>query len=624
MAFSAVGSPIPCSGTTFTISPQAVGDLVLMEITIFTSTSFAVGISGGGCTWQQITDITSISAGYSSTVFAGRVTSTGTNLTATVTFQGAATLNIRGSGQEFRTTLGGWALDQRAALNGANTNTFPSLTPQGAGELYFSYALNNSSPIAGSTPGYVYGQDSHGNTWLYNANCTSAAQAPVTGDSGNFAGIAVLVRETAYVSPFAPVGSWQFIETATGDTTLNTYNVGDIMPVIVLTAPSTVWCTGISGGGCTWQPVGSVVRGVNNDWAAAVFLGTVTSVGNNTCTLTYNGTYAAEHSRFWEIAVQGVTPSVDAVGSIDTTGTANWPSISSSDVGLYYGYAIDGTGAVPGTTPGFVWQIDGDSNGIAINASSAAGAEQAVWGDSAQQFGIALRIGPSVHDSGATISATAGMTASPASHGSTAANFAITAGMSAPAAVTHGAGAAFSAIASISVAAHVEDIRIPIVFNTSVSVRDLLSATVSVSANTYDGVVSVVTVDGEISVADPVSAALEEWSMNQADITLNESNDETVSLTISSGGSPVNLTGYTLNMLLKPQRGSSDGASGVLELTSPSGGITITNAAAGQALAAIAGTSITPNVWSFYRVDVIDSSSKRNTAVYGNVTINQL
>lgn len=77
----------------------------------------------------------------------------------------------------------------------ANTDTCPSLTPSGAGDLYWFFAFQAGSGSDGVTPGYTYYSDSGGNEGCYNPACTAGSQAPVLGDVAARLGMAVLIQE---------------------------------------------------------------------------------------------------------------------------------------------------------------------------------------------------------------------------------------------------------------------------------------------------------------------------------------------------------------------------------------------------------------------------------------------
>jgi len=113
--------------------------------------------------------------------------------------------------------------------------------------------------------------------------------------------------------------------------------------------------------------------------------------------------------------------------------------------------------------------------------------------------------------------------------------------------------------------------------------------------------------------------------MQEVDIGLAEFNDETLALAITSSGSPLNLTGLTLEMYLKTASGIADTDPSTLKLSTATGEITITNAAGGLATAAVASSHLQPGgtVYNWYRLDTVNAG-KRNTAIFGKVAITPL
>lgn len=131
---------------------------------------------------------------------------------------------------------------------------------------------------------------------------------------------------------------------------------------------------------------------------------------------------------------------------------------------------------------------------------------------------------------------------------------------------------------------------------------------------------------GTLIVTDPLNATLVEWTMQEVDIVLSEFNDETLNLTLTSGNPPspppLPLTGLALDMFLKPSAGIPDATPGVIKLSTTTGEITITNVLGGLATVAIPNVDLTdPNAYTFYRVDTVDGTGKRNTAIFGKVSI---
>lgn len=156
--------------------------------------------------------------------------------------------------------------------------------------------------------------------------------------------------------------------------------------------------------------------------------------------------------------------------------------------------------------------------------------------------------------------------------------------------------------------------------------RYTVNGTVVRTTSVYNGTTSRRTIDGSVTVVDPYNATLDEWTMVEQDIVLAEFNDETIAASITQGGNPKDITGFTLEAYLKPARGTADTAPGVVKLSTATGEITITNASQGQANIVIAAADLlsTNDTYTFWRLDCIDTGSKRNTAIFGVVTITQL
>src|SRR5580700_7256008 len=208
MTFSAVGSIISATGgsSTFSLTPAAVGDFILFEATEG-STVVPTGMSSSNVTWTKLgSSFTGTVNAFTAQVFLGVVTSAST-ATVTISYSGTPVFP-QGAGQEFSSTKGAASvtLDVQGHIDSAGTNTWASLTPtHGAGELYFGYSFNTGTASAGSTSGYVYQDDSDSNGMAYNVNCTTGAQAPVWGDSGQQLGIMVLVYEAGGAPSSGPV-----------------------------------------------------------------------------------------------------------------------------------------------------------------------------------------------------------------------------------------------------------------------------------------------------------------------------------------------------------------------------------------------------------------------------------
>ena len=205
MTFAASGTIIQSQATTFSLTPHAVGNIILFSVTGNSTSSVPSSMSSSNVTWAKLgtagtTDSGSPFNPSTAQVFIGTVTATSA-ATVTIAWTGTTPATIQCAGQEFSSTVGASSvtLDVQATLNAdTGTNAWPSLTPgHGAGELYFGYALDNGTALAGSTTGYTYQTEANGNGMAYNVSCPNAATHPVWGDVGQTFGVMLLVYEAS-------------------------------------------------------------------------------------------------------------------------------------------------------------------------------------------------------------------------------------------------------------------------------------------------------------------------------------------------------------------------------------------------------------------------------------------
>ena len=161
-----------------------------------------------------------------------------------------------------------------------------------------------------------------------------------------------------------------------------------------------------------------------------------------------------------------------------------------------------------------------------------------------------------------------------------------------------------------------------------------LGGTASVNSNTLGGTASVFTLDGTASVtSDTLTGTLSvavntlggtavEDKMQEVDIILNEFNDATVTFQVLNNGSPMNITGMTVNAHFKKLRGDLDSAPTSTTYSSGGGSpaITIVTPTTGSCTLAIPDTDVIGGAWTFYRIDVVNGTVT-TTAIFGTVTI---
>jgi hypothetical protein len=203
MTFAAVGSLIQGTSSSVSLSNQGVGNLVVIIVLGSSNTVYCSSISGGSVTWSAAGSHSyGTNNSWSAQAFTGVVTATGSH-TATLNWSGTAPSVIHADGHEYTSTSGSWSFDALTFLDlsSPGSNTFPSVTPAGANELYYGYCITIGSPAAGSASGYTYTTDTPGNGACWNPACGTGAQAPAWQAGSDFVlGMALMVKETGPVT----------------------------------------------------------------------------------------------------------------------------------------------------------------------------------------------------------------------------------------------------------------------------------------------------------------------------------------------------------------------------------------------------------------------------------------
>jgi hypothetical protein len=159
---SAVGSLQQASSTglsTLSVSPQQVGDAMVLSLNVNSPSVTVSSVSGDGATWHKLTS--SDNGTTDAELWYATVSTTGST-TITVTYSSSVASIVVGlQAQEFASTYGSattWSSDVVGSLNNTSSSAvaFPSLTPTGTGELYVGYAGTTSTAVAGTTIGFTY------------------------------------------------------------------------------------------------------------------------------------------------------------------------------------------------------------------------------------------------------------------------------------------------------------------------------------------------------------------------------------------------------------------------------------------------------------------------------------
>jgi hypothetical protein len=299
---TAVGSLAQNSGSgksTLAVTPQHVGDALVLSIGVFPSSPTVSSVSGGGSTWSRVS-YTTVSGDIEE--WLGTITTTGSS-TITVTFSGS----ISGKqdellAQEFSSSTGSsttWALDvagHSTTSSNSTTVTMPALSPAGSGELYVDYSAVDNSGAAGSTSGFTYDITSEGSIFAYNPS-VSASVTPTASQSptGTYTETAALLTAT---------GSGGGGTTSTTTLTASPSSPQNPSTSITLTATVTTGATGTvnfelggtSLSGCSAKTLSSnvatctttaLVAGTNS--FVAIYSGDSTYAGSTSSTLNYVG-----------------------------------------------------------------------------------------------------------------------------------------------------------------------------------------------------------------------------------------------------------------------------------------------------------------------------------------------
>ncbi len=199
---TAVGSFTSTEGsalTTLAVSPQNLGDVLVVFAQVGSTTPKVSSISGGGvATWTKGVQLAG-SVGADEEIWFGKVTTTGTS---TITFTWSSSISghtAEYGAQEYSAGLGStttWALDKTGTLNNASSTSvgFPSLTPSASGELYFGYAVPANTASAGTTPGFTYSVTAEANvTTSDTAVSSTVTPAALQSPAGTSSSIGVLL-----------------------------------------------------------------------------------------------------------------------------------------------------------------------------------------------------------------------------------------------------------------------------------------------------------------------------------------------------------------------------------------------------------------------------------------------
>ncbi len=224
-AIAAVGAVVSASSTglnTLSVSPQTVGDAVVLAVQVGSATVKVSSVQGGGAIhWTQLSQANDLGQSRDDELWVGTVNLTGTAKPIDVQFNGSVqSVPVALDAQEYTAGTGattGWFKDtsNSTAQEGSSTSVaFPSLTTTGANELYVGSAMTGSAMSAGTTTGFTYSLPQTTNLFVANPN-SSGVQAPVAtqATSGTSLTVGALLSSVndsePVVSSVSPAGGLQ-------------------------------------------------------------------------------------------------------------------------------------------------------------------------------------------------------------------------------------------------------------------------------------------------------------------------------------------------------------------------------------------------------------------------------
>jgi RHS repeat-associated protein len=233
--------------TTLAVTPEHVGDALVLSVMAQDPTVSVTSVSGGGATWQPIT---STSYGYEIEMWLGTVTTTGSS-TITVTFSSSvASTGVELDSQEYASSTGAsttWGIDKTGYLKNtasSSTLTYPTLSPTGTGELYVGFANAPEWADTGSTSGFTYVTSDWGDQLIYDPSVSASVSPTGTQYASSFSGtIGALLTATG---------------TGGGGGSCPTGSASGSGPIVTGVSP----CTGSTSGGTSVTITGSNFTGV--------------------------------------------------------------------------------------------------------------------------------------------------------------------------------------------------------------------------------------------------------------------------------------------------------------------------------------------------------------------------
>lgn len=192
---------------------------------------------------------------------------------------------------------------------------------------------------------------------------------------------------------FAAVGSLIQFQNV-GSFSLTPGGIGDL--ILVEAVSQTAYVTGLSSSNVTWTQMGSNFTGTaaGASLFCNVWAGKVTSTSAQTVTISGGNSLHQDIIGFEYSSTIGGW-ALDVQGNLDAATNA-YPSLTPGHGAgeLYFGFSVNSGSAVAGTTSGYVYAIDGASNGLCYDVNCTSSTQSPTWGaaDNAGKTGIAVLV----------------------------------------------------------------------------------------------------------------------------------------------------------------------------------------------------------------------------------------
>jgi hypothetical protein len=158
--------------SSITVNPQKVGDLMILSDQLHSTSVDVTAVSGGNSgKWYLAEQFIDTPNTLTFQVWYAVATGTGSSK-ITLTYSAKTTLPVELIADSFTSSLAvTWNVVASGGVSNASSTSvvFPTLRSGSApGELYWGASEEHGTGVAGTTPGFVYGQTSEANEYLDN------------------------------------------------------------------------------------------------------------------------------------------------------------------------------------------------------------------------------------------------------------------------------------------------------------------------------------------------------------------------------------------------------------------------------------------------------------------------